>query len=124
MIFQEMSIPLLDPVIIFGPQWVLLHSRWKHGNVTSSSNVFPWFPMCSYYVPFKFSKGSHQVFQYVPKVPNVFPNMSSIGTHFYSICFGKCCPPFTYIAGPKGRNFKLQNRTFYFGESLHSLFFE
>jgi hypothetical protein len=46
-------------------------------------------------VPFKFSIGSHQV-------PNVFLNMSSIAPHFCPICFGKCCPPFTYISGPKG----------------------
>jgi hypothetical protein len=42
----------------------------------------------------------------------VFPNMFSIAPHFYPICFGKCCPHFTYIAGPKGRNSILQNRRF------------
>jgi hypothetical protein len=42
--------------------------------------------------------------QYVPQVPNVFPNMFSIAPHFYLICLAKCCPPFTYIGGPKGRN--------------------
>jgi len=26
--------------------------------------------------------------QYVPQVPNVFPNMFSISPHFYPICFG------------------------------------
>jgi len=45
-------------------------------------------------------------------VPDMFP----IAPHFYPICFGKCCPPFTFIAQPKGRNFILQNRRFYFGE--------
>jgi hypothetical protein len=72
--------------------------------------IFLWFPMCSHYVPFKFSMGSHQV----PQVPNVF----SITLHFYPICFGKCCPCFTYIGGPKERNSILQNTTFYFGEPL------
>jgi hypothetical protein len=27
-----------------------------------------------------------------------------------------CCPPFTHIGGPKGRNSIFQNRTFYLGE--------
>jgi len=31
--------------------------------------------------------------------------------HFYPICFGKCCPPFTpRKGGPKGRHSILQNR--------------
>ncbi len=50
------------------------------------------------------------------QVPNVFPNMFSITPHFYPICFDNCCPPFTYIGGPKGMNYILQYRTFYFGE--------
>jgi hypothetical protein len=41
--------------------------------------------------------------------------MFSIAPHFHPICFGKCCPPFNYIGGPKGRNSILQNRSFYFG---------
>ncbi len=52
-----------------------------------------------------------------------FPKEFSIAPHFYPICFGKCCPPFTYIHGqPKGRNSMLQNRTLYLG-SLHSFSF-
>jgi hypothetical protein len=59
-------------------------------------------------------------------VPNGFPKCSpifamfpqfSIQPHFYPICLGKWCPPFTYIAGPKGRNYILQNRAFCFGKS-------
>jgi hypothetical protein len=65
--------------------------------------ILPWFSMCSHHVPNEFSSG----FQYVPQVPNVFPNMFSIAPHFYPICFAKCCAPFTYIAGPNGRNFLL-----------------
>jgi hypothetical protein len=53
------------------------------------SNVFP---LCSLQIPNMF-----------PQVPNVFPNMFVVATHFYPICFGKCCPPFTYIGAPKGR---------------------
>jgi hypothetical protein len=63
--------------------------------------IFPWFP-----------SGSHSV----PQVPNEFPNKFSIAPDFSPICFGKCYPPFTYIAGPKERNTILQNKTFYFGE--------
>jgi hypothetical protein len=70
--------------------------------------------MCSHYVPFKFPMGS----QYVPQVPNLF----SIACHFHPICFGKCCPRFTYIGGPKGRNSILHNRTLYFGEPPQFLF--
>jgi len=29
-------------------------------------------------------------------VPNIFPNIFSIPPHFYPICLGKWCPPFTY----------------------------
>jgi hypothetical protein len=66
--------------------------------------------MCSYYVPVKFSMGSCNV-------PNMFPNMFSIAPHFYPICLGKCCPPFTNIRGVKGRNYIHHNKTFYFEES-------
>jgi hypothetical protein len=46
-----------------------------------------------------------------------FPqHVLSIAPHFYPICFGKCCPSFTYIGGPKGMSSTLKNRTFYFGE--------
>ncbi len=68
--------------------------------------IFPGFPMCSHYVPFKFPIGSQ-----------CFPNIFSIPPHFYPICLGKWCPPFTYIGGPKGRNCTVLNRAFYFGES-------
>jgi hypothetical protein len=72
-------------------------------------SILPWFPMCSHYVPLKFPMGSHQIFN-VFQVPNVFPKMFSIAPHLNPICFGKCCPPFTYIGRPKGRN-----STFYVG---------
>jgi len=44
------------------------------------------------------------------------PNIFFIAPHSYPICFGKCCPPFTYIGAPKGMKSRLQNRTFYFRE--------
>jgi hypothetical protein len=57
------------------------------------------------------------------QVPNMFPNMFSIAPQFYPICFGKCCPPFTHIDRPKGRNSMLQNITFCFGELSRILCF-
>jgi hypothetical protein len=72
-----------------------------------------------FYVLFKFPICS----QYVPQSLNVFPNMFSIACHLYPICFGKCCPPFIYLGGPKGRNSTLQKRTFYIGKSTWLHFF-
>jgi hypothetical protein len=51
--------------------------------------------------------------QTVPKFLICSPKKFPIVPHFYPICFGGCCPPFTYIHGPKGKNL---NRTFYFSE--------
>ncbi len=75
------------------------------------NSSFPWFSMCFHYVPIKF-----------PKFPNLLPNIFSIAPHFYLVWFGKCCPPFTYIGGPKGRNSILQNRTLFWGDSIISFF--
>jgi hypothetical protein len=58
--------------------------------------------LCSQHVPIKFSLCS----------PRVFP----VALHFYTIWFGNCCPPSTYIAGPKARSYVLQYRTFYLGK--------
>jgi hypothetical protein len=55
------------------------------------------------------------------QVLDVFPKEFPIAPHFYPICFGKCCPPFTCVGGSKGRNSILQNRTLYF---LHRFFFK
>jgi hypothetical protein len=73
------------------------------------------FPMCSHYVPIKFPSHS----QYLPQIPNVFLNMFSIAPHFYSICFGICCPPFR---GQRGQTlyFKIEPSIL---RNLHSLFF-
>ncbi len=92
-------------------------SQWESPSILSRCLVF---------FPFKFWGGGKDFFYFslVPnvfllcsiQVPNVFSNMLSITPHFYPICFGNSCPPFTYIVGPKGMNSILQNRTFYFGE--------
>ncbi len=50
------------------------------------------------------------------QVPDMFLKEFPIAPGFYPKCFGECCPPFTYIGGPKGRNSILQNRNFYFGK--------
>jgi hypothetical protein len=47
------------------------------------------------------------------KVPDMFLREFPIAPHIYLICFGKCCPPFTYIRGPKRRNSTNQNKTFF-----------
>ncbi len=73
--------------------------------------IFPNFPMCSHYVPFKFP-----IF-----FPIFFPTFSPYLLTFIGL--GKWCPPFTYIGGPKGRNCTIQNRAFWFGESSLFLFF-
>jgi hypothetical protein len=74
---------------------------------------FLWFPICSHYVPFKFSMGFSIYFSSSQCVPQHV--LLHTTPHFYPIYFGKCCPPLTYIGGPKGSNLILQNRTFYFG---------
>jgi hypothetical protein len=53
-------------------------------------------------------KGSNQ------KQSKEFP----IAPHFYPICFGKCCPPFSFIGGPKGQEVLPQIKTVVSGESL------
>jgi hypothetical protein len=68
---------------------------------TSSLYVLIMFPMSS---------------QYVPQVLNVLPKTSPKAPHLCPYVLAKCCPPFTYLGGSKGRNSILQNRTFYFGE--------
>jgi hypothetical protein len=75
--------------------------------------ICAWFPICSHYVPPLSSQWFPSASQFVPKVPNVVPKLFATAPHFYPICFGKCCPPFTLaLCGPKGRNSIPQNRTF------------
>ncbi len=59
---------------------------------------FPWFPMCSHYVPLKFPSGC----QYVPQVPNVFPNMFSIAPHLYPHMLWQMLSSFHLQVGEKG----------------------
>jgi hypothetical protein len=49
------------------------------------------------------------------------PKEFSIAPHFYSICFGKCYPPFTYIDGQKGETLYFKLEPSILG-SLHSFF--
>ncbi len=72
---------------------------------------------CLAFVPFKFPMSSNQV-------PDMFPNMFSIAPHFYPICFGKFCPPFTYIFGPEKRNSILKIKPSDFGSLHRFIFFE
>jgi len=69
-------------------QGALLYFPFKFGDGEGIVFHFPLvpnvFPLCS---RFKFAMGS----QYIPQVPNMF----TIAPHFYPICFGKCCPPFS-----------------------------
>jgi hypothetical protein len=67
----------------------------------------------SQYVPIMFLLS----FQWVPirfsicfPSSQCFPQHVLLHTtpHFYPIYFGKCCPPLTYIGGPKGMNLILQ----------------
>jgi hypothetical protein len=58
------------------------------------------------------------------QVPMIFPNFAIFPQHvFHSTSLlsqydlEKWCPPFTYIGGPKGRNYILENGAFCFGES-------
>ncbi len=57
------------------------------------------------------------------QVPDMFPKEVPITPQFSPICFGKCCPPFTYIVRPKGRNSVIRNRTLHFGEPPNFFFF-
>ncbi len=82
----------------------LVFFPFKFGGRKDFFFIFPWFPLCS---------------QYVPQVPNVFPNMFSTVPHFYPICIGKCFPPFTYISvGQRGETLYFKIEPFIFG-SLH-----
>jgi hypothetical protein len=83
------------------------------GGVGEMFFIFPGFPMCLQYVP----SSSQLVPNMFPNFTMFFPNVLSIPSHFYPICLGKWCPPFTYIGAPKWRNYILQNRAFCFGES-------
>ncbi len=84
--------------LLFGMPTLLFKFLWWEGRrrrIFFHFSLVPnAFPLCSLQLLNEFSSGS----QYVPQVPN----MSSMAPHFYPICFGKCCPPFTYIMWAKG----------------------
>ncbi len=55
-----------------------------------------------YFFPNVFPLSSQWVFikfQICPPSSQCLPRHFSIAPHFYPICFGKCCPPFTYVGG-------------------------
>jgi len=79
----------------------VLVGEW--GGVYWRRIFFPVF-LGSQYVPFTFPISSHPILNRFPKFSMYSPACSP--EHLYLICFGKCCPPFTYIGGPKGRNSK------------------
>jgi len=56
------------------------------------------------------------------QVPDMFLKEFSITPHFYPVCFDKHCPPFTYIAGPKGRNSILKIEPSIWGATIISFF--
>jgi len=69
-------------------------------------------------LPNVFTLCSFQVLNGFPIFPpTFFPYLLTF------ICFGKWCPPFTYIGGPKGKTCIVQNKAFCFGESPLFLFF-
>jgi hypothetical protein len=102
--------------------WKIYCTKWKISlsptQTEKLKNVGPWsacwaFTVSSLYVLIMFPMSS----QYVPQVLNVLlPKTSPIAPHLCPYVLAKCCPPFTYLGGSKGRNSILQNRTFYFGE--------
>jgi hypothetical protein len=52
------------------------------------------------------------------RVCDMFPKEFLVGPHFYSVCFGKSCPPFTYIGVPKARNSILKIKPFIWGATI------
>ncbi len=73
--------------------------------------IFPNFPMCSHYVPFKFPMGSQYFSQFF------FPYLLTF------ICLGKWCPPFTYIGGPKGETVQFKIEPFVLGNLYYFILF-
>jgi hypothetical protein len=74
--------------------------------------------MCSHYILIKFPVSSQKVPNF-----NIFPKTFPIAPQFYPICFGKYCPPGTYIGEANGRNPLFSNGTFHFGEAPWFQFF-
>jgi len=73
---------------------------------------------CFCFVLFCFERGEGGRCQSKQKISQVPDNKESpLAPHVSPIWFGKCFPPFTYLVGPKGTNFKPQNKT-----SIASLF--
>jgi len=80
--------------------------------------IFPWFPMCSHYVPFNFSMGFHQVLNMFLKFSICSPTCPPRHLSFIPYALANVVLLSPILCGPKGRNSILQNTTFYFRESL------
>ncbi len=81
--------------------------------------IFPSFPMCSHYVPFRFPIGS----QYVPQVPNVFPNMCFVAPNFFPVCFWQMLSSFHLYRCAKGEELYTSKQNLLFGEPPYFHFF-
>ncbi len=79
--------------------------------------IFPWFPMCSHYVPFTFSMRFHQVLNMFLKFPTFSPTCPPQHLTFIPYALANVVLLSPILRGPKGRNSILQNRSIYFRES-------
>ncbi len=74
-------------------------------------------------VPNVFPLSSQWVPNMLPKFPMYSPTYSPQHLTLIPYALANCCPPFTHMGGPKGRNSTFQNRTFYLGEPPQFHFF-
>ncbi len=79
--------------------------------------IFPWFPMCSHYVPFNFLMGFHQVLNMFLKFPTCSPTCPPQHLTFIPYVLANVVLLSPILGGPKARISILQNRTFSFTES-------
>jgi hypothetical protein len=78
----------------------------------------------SFFFPFFFLGGVGESKQRVPKFLACSPKEIPIAPHFYPICFGKCCPAFTYKMGQMVGTLYLKIALFYYGSHFSFIFFE
>ncbi len=81
-------------------------ANWNFMQPVGSSALgrFFYISPCSQKCSYQVLIGFPSCFQFIPHVLIIFSNMFPIAPFFNPTCFGKCCPPFTYIDGPKGGN--------------------
>jgi hypothetical protein len=78
--------------------WFFSIKFWVEGVGGGFFFILPMFPLCYLQVPSELPLG----FEYVLKIPNVFPKGVPNNTSLYPICFVQSPPILTYIGGPKG----------------------